>query len=748
MELTTVPVISTKKRRKLKPQDRKKTLFSCDHCKLKKVACRKKNPTDDKCIKCTTAGISCETTIQRKRRSHGPLENIGLHYKCLYSLVKKLCPNIDINDIDSLIEYGVSMNITMPSPYGESAKDHDESMDLAFRITSQKRRYKPTTEKDSESPQNEDIETSDVSQFIPKMTNPDVLPLEHMIDPFSIINFSDFPVNTPDVLPKHKFRQPDCIVIDKGGNIHYVGRFGGAGCLETCINIMINQSSNFNLWSDYSHVYNSEIVMNSQIENINFKSIDFQKFPLINKIPKSEMDFYLDRFFARIHPRNYCFNESKLRSNYQTLWNIYETGEGDLGKEQVCCIYMITILGWLHQSKDDDSEDKNHKLTESIVNEYIQIIRLCLNDMILRPSLDGIRCLLLLSCYMDSTKLRESGYCLIQLASRQAICMGLNRPSVHNSLPDETFVEELRLTWLLILKHEISISIQVGRSSCLFFEDINVDNPKQNFTDPEFYDYLVEFYKLCKISMEGLKYMRSLKSSILDESNIKQSEEVLEKFDSWYKSTPISLKIQQSSDSQRYVPQSEIKDFKLDILFKYHYFVISFTLPYLLYYLNEPNYPIERIQVLVEKCISSSIDISKLILISYQHKLFNGTLFQDYFYTYYASMGLVMGHIIAHRSEITISKEDIMRSISIIKSINNKVFGKLSGTLVKISRFISVLFSGLNILSFVTNNVYNHSNHPIIHMANVEQADFEYKPTDDDQFLREILDGSFLNSIS
>lgn len=739
MELTTVPVISTKRRRKLKPQDRKKALFSCDNCKLKKVACRKENPDDEKCIKCTTSGISCKITIQRKKRSQGPLENIGLHYKCLYMLVEKLCPDVDINDIDSLVEYGESKGIKMPSAYGESAKDHDENMDLAFRITSQKKRYKPIPK---ESPEKEEI-ISDLTQLIPKMTGPDI-PLEDMIDPFSIINFSNFPVNTPDVLPKHKFRQPDCIVIDKGGNLHYVGRFGGAGCLETCINIMINQSSNFDLWSDYSHVYNSEIVMNSQIEKIDYSSIDFKQFPLINKIPKSEMDFYLDRFFDRVHPRNYCFNESKLRSHYNTLWRMISEKNGDLSKEQICCVYMTVILGWLHQSKDGSVDD--FELNELIVNEYIQIIRLCLNDMLLRPSLDGIRCLLLLSSYMDSTKLRESGYCLTQLASRQAICMGLNRPSVHNSLPDETFVEELKLTWLLILKQEISISIQVGRSSCLFFEDINIDYPKQNFTDTEFYDYLVEFYKLCKISMEGLRYMRSLKSSILDEHNIQQSVELLEKFSDWYKSTPVSLKIQQSVDSERYVPQSEIKDFKLDILFKYHYFVISFTLPYLLYYLNEPNYPIEKIQMLVKRCVLSSIDISKLILISYRHGLFNGTLFQDFFYTYYASMGLVMGHIIAHRCDIAISKEDIMRSITIIKSINNKIFGQLSGTLVKISRFISVLFSGLNILSFVTNNVIQ-SNHPIIHMANVEQADFDYKTTDDDQFLRDIFDGTFLNTL-
>ncbi|GME85399.1 unnamed protein product [Ambrosiozyma monospora] len=109
------------KRRIVPTESRKRALFSCDRCKLRKTKCKRIQNNDLKydnitpCVQCTKAGVACTTSIPRKKRFYGPIENISLHYKCLLALATGLFPDKDIYNIEELIELGRSFKFEMPS---------------------------------------------------------------------------------------------------------------------------------------------------------------------------------------------------------------------------------------------------------------------------------------------------------------------------------------------------------------------------------------------------------------------------------------------------------------------------------------------------------------------------------------------------------------------------------------------------------------------------------------------------------
>ncbi|OAA63691.1 fungal-specific transcription factor [Niveomyces insectorum RCEF 264] len=58
-----------KTKRRVPPDKRRRTETSCDHCKAKKLKCRRRSSAEA-CLTCSASGRSCITTIPRKQRSY------------------------------------------------------------------------------------------------------------------------------------------------------------------------------------------------------------------------------------------------------------------------------------------------------------------------------------------------------------------------------------------------------------------------------------------------------------------------------------------------------------------------------------------------------------------------------------------------------------------------------------------------------------------------------------------------------
>ncbi|KAL5117691.1 separin protein [Pleosporales sp. CAS-2024a] len=92
---------------------RKRTLVSCDRCKLRRARCHRDN-ADDPCADCVLAGLQCESKLPRKQRVYGSVETLSLRYRALEALVKGLFPHEPVHDTNVLFKLAADRNIPMP----------------------------------------------------------------------------------------------------------------------------------------------------------------------------------------------------------------------------------------------------------------------------------------------------------------------------------------------------------------------------------------------------------------------------------------------------------------------------------------------------------------------------------------------------------------------------------------------------------------------------------------------------------
>ncbi|RYP36049.1 hypothetical protein DL767_003521 [Monosporascus sp. MG133] len=111
-----------KAKRRVPASQRKRTQVSCDACKTRRCKCIRL-PTgagsDDEsglppCKLCTNTRIPCVTTMPRKQRVYGSVENLDKRYRSLEALVSGLFPALAKASAEDLVAFGRSKGITMP----------------------------------------------------------------------------------------------------------------------------------------------------------------------------------------------------------------------------------------------------------------------------------------------------------------------------------------------------------------------------------------------------------------------------------------------------------------------------------------------------------------------------------------------------------------------------------------------------------------------------------------------------------
>lgn len=663
---TVVPVFRTPKRRLVAPDKRKKASFSCDRCKLRKIACHRPSPTGP-CTGCERSNHECNTTIKRKKKIRGPIENIGLHYKCLHLLVKNLFPEIDVNNIDALIDFGERKGVAMPSRYGgNSEEDAKELKDLSLVITTGRMSASPGSQGD--------VRVKDEPMEEPKEENTVAAPLNRELG------------------APHK----DYIIIDLGGNSHCIGPLGAPSFMDLYLRIIAYKGDvDLLKWSTFQKIAKGELVISSSHEPIQQHDLSFltsEKFPYSGEIGRQAADHYVGIFFSRIHHRFLCFNETMFRETHEKFWAALQTGIKDkLSNQAICCIYMVWILGRLY-----DPTDVAFSVEESTMQKYLHIVKLCLSDILLTATLDGVRVLLLLSIYLDNRKRRETGYILVELAARQAITLGLNRRSLSSCMEGEDKKEEMRRTWWTVFMMEVCFSIQMGRSSSIQIEDINMDYPTCLGVSglpyyPQIYLSQVEMTK-CLFKM--MQYRRTLTrtSNILADDKVRKAFEVSQELNDIFRSLSPSLLDLEAFDSS-----------KLVLHLRYHYYSLLLTLPLLLHVANTPSLVMsDNISTLINQCGRLCIAIAGLIELSARHNVLNGTLFPDIFYGHLAVMGLVVFYLMLKDMNLGPTIEctlpEIESAVIQIKKLRLSLSPLVAGTLQKLSKYIDAFVAGLEYL--------------------------------------------------
>ncbi|OVF10447.1 hypothetical protein A9F13_02g02640 [Clavispora lusitaniae] len=503
---TEIPALRTRKRRLVPPEKRKKAAFSCDRCKVRKIACVR--PGSGACANCARTSAACETTLPRKKRIRGPVENIALHYKCLYELVRAQHPEVDANNIDALIGLGESRGVAMPR--GE--KD-DEA--LALRITrGRAERVQPGPEPAQPGPAQQALQLAPSLAPPPSLAQPLSQPLAQPLAPLAPpVSSPAAPFSAPSVpydpaIALRSFEDEQTspilervphVLFDGAGNPHLVGPWGSSWMLKSFLQVVARKArAKISQWPTFRAIHQAGLIVSSQQPPSELADARLAESPRLVSIGRAAADRYAERFFRRIHPRFVCFSRADFDADNARFWagasgsdsGSAESGSAESGvrgesgsRAAVCSLYMVWILGRMDAQAPTETEITETEITETPKTEendpktepaqsesvslgplapYLRIVRACLADIALTPTLPGVRCLLLLALYMDSIMRRETAYSLVGLAARHALSLGLHRSTGN--------VPEARVWWTLFV-YETALSSQMGRAPCLGAEN-------------------------------------------------------------------------------------------------------------------------------------------------------------------------------------------------------------------------------------------------------------------------------------
>lgn len=775
-------------RRLVPSEKRKRALFSCDRCKLRKTKCNRIQNNDLKfdnitpCLQCSKAGVSCTTSIPRKKRFYGPVKNIALHYKCLLALVTGLFPDSDVYNIEELIDIGHKLKLEMPTMDSMDEvldKSEQESLEKLKRDTQNmndihqphniKHEYDVDEDKmnsktlvgaDSESVLNdkslvevvaseklplekEKIMPEKILKRPAKFTSTEVISRKEQSsaipktqEPMLDAKQSDKKLNQgvlsklpPSIKIKSNNIDNDRLIMDKFGHTHFIGNFGTASLLNGLCDIIIKRSYNQQNPPTSTQDIRDSSVQTITSENVpvyqypthlyNLDTINVDRFPLINIVERREADEYVKVFFEKVHPYYFIFIESHFMEKYEIFWEELESDVtkdnnrshtiSKLSSAEICTIYTVWILGRrFQQYSDPENLPENSVLDQDMIGKFIDIIKLSLSDVVLTPSIDGIRLLILFSVYLSSIKVRESGYCLMELAAIQAKSLGLHRKSIVNKFNDQKSDVMKRILWSLA-KAETTLCCSFGRASAIPWEEIDIHFPViEDETDEHFKIYYLQSCNLTKIIFEILDYKKKTQRDPLSLVSIEKALYFKNKLETFWENLPESWKNYKSLPIKRYKP-------KLHIL--YHYYFITLTLPMFLHIVNSHNYIVKNddpfLSLLV--CgIRSSFKTAEIVSYTDSKGFFNGTIYYDVFYCYNAIMVLTLTYILFKSSQPSKAKqiidlsnlntkydinlEAILQSINLIRKLVLNNLHQIDGTMKRMSDIIETLLEDLGII--------------------------------------------------
>ncbi|CDK29412.1 unnamed protein product [Kuraishia capsulata CBS 1993] len=722
-------VLTKKRRRIVSNENRKRALFSCDRCKKRKTACKRLHSDNLRydhttpCIQCSRKGLECTTTIPRKKRFVGPVENVGLHYKCLTSLLAGLFPERDIYNLEHLVELGKSFKIDMPDLDAEQEEEEDENQ----------------SDEDSDTGENGNNHT-DLKQSLSHSIHRDItvetVKLESKVE--------ETPVERSD-----KRIDSETLIVDKGGNVHYIGSTGTVALLKSLCDIILRKSFNLKPSQPLRELRDSRLETITSSHNVGETNMpsylagmdltDLKRLPMSNLLPREQADALVDVFFKHVHPMYFVFIEAKFKEKYELFWSELDSYDETfksspesrlssdsgvvttsspspakkLSHTEIGCIYMVWILANRYNYTKPYSRTDSSQLDDSTVAKLIDIIKLTLPDIVLTPSVNGIRLVYLLSVFLASTKVRESAWILVELAITQVRSLGLHRTSLHVQCSPTMAEERQRLFWALI-KTRVFSSSSFGRVPGLNGEEMDVDIPTLSDLKPDdpFKVYYKHNLELSKIMYDIMitRIRLNLKSDPFSFSNTERTLLVKKRLDAFWQTL--------SPDWQD--PYSHpISMYKIKINVFYQYYHICLTLPFYFHFANNSSHRISKgdptMTVLITG-IESAFKIAELTTLNDEQGFFNGTLSSDVFFAYNAVLVLALTYILfktngsASESLIDFTYLDtahginlasLLNALNLVRRMIFKNSYRLNGTAETISEVIETILQDLGIVDIL-----------------------------------------------
>ncbi|CUM66301.1 uncharacterized protein PRCAT00003963001 [Priceomyces carsonii] len=631
---------------------RKKALFSCDRCRLKKRACKRETNGNSKatdvdlsvpCTGCANRGLECKTTLPRKRRSHVTDKTLGLHYKYLYAIAQAMLPNVDINNMDYLRKVGSDMGITMPSFLKKGTENDEELADIGRLI----------------SPNSENTYSRSHEEIF----------------------------------------EGDKFILDNHGVSHYVGPMGTAALLASTSSFMMDSNEMSTLFAlEFQKVYESDAIVSSTAysnsDSINSKIDPTSDTPYVPGLHKSFCNTYKEVFFEKLYIYYPCMRRERFEDLYEKFW--HETGEckyhaAELTLDQICCIYAVLVLGYCYHRQFFSSG-----LDDPIIPQLLKRIVSSISSLILLPTLDGILSLLLLAIYYGKNKKRECSYLLLEISCKQALAIGLSRQSMIECIADENVKDQMKRLWWVLFLQEVKMCKLLGRVSSVSLQEVNVDYPSFELENE------VGAMFLCSIKLIRVVHQfPEIASSTFEENTIKTTCSIIDHVEKsllkWY----VDFEKCFTNVSKR-----QSISFRFRLMLEYHYYHIYLLFASIVHLCEKKTAVEKKVIDLAARCVHSGIKISEILIEGDAYTILNSFWSPHANYAFLSTLCLSrvfiwmqnVGITSLNYDNIHISKEDIQKSMISVREYNKGHIFRWTGSSVKLSKYTEVLLKNFKFI--------------------------------------------------
>ncbi|RFU29415.1 hypothetical protein B7463_g6925, partial [Scytalidium lignicola] len=534
-------VDSRKKKRRIPPNLRRRALVSCDRCKQRRVRCIRPGEGDENepCQSCIESGVKCESTLPRKQRIYGSVENLNLRYRMLDAIVKGLYPDRNTSNIETLIEIAEANNIPLPQTTGQSPNPNENVLSLRPAVPGDGPGEGSLGSLGSPSAMSTRNDTANPFESRPtKVVEEKLVPAphgaSHYIGPSSSFSFV---VMVRNMVAEHNAasRAPEPNDERVSLRADFVG-LRASKALEPHANNAGEDQAGNQKRQDRHHPLNApgDLPLSKTKDSIG------------TFLPAREVaDALVDAYFDRVHPNYMIFHRGAFQVRYESIWVEEKRPIQDFEPGLICSVFMMFVFG--AQALEHHDEQKSAQ----VQRRYLDLVQARLYQLLHTTSLLNVQAILLLQLHEHNATERNTSWMLVGCASRMAVALGMHREGATGGF-DPIEREIRRRVWWTLYIFEQNLCTILGRPSAIDDSEVTITLPNENMLDggdcvpPGYIDYAVRLAKLTSEIKRKAYYAAP-------NNNIRGGEEVpdpsianhlLQKLESWYDSLPPYLRLE------------------------------------------------------------------------------------------------------------------------------------------------------------------------------------------------------------
>lgn len=692
----------TRARRRVPNAQRKRTQVSCDACKTRRCKCVRLSASPEaandagrngglpSCKSCVETGIPCVTTMPRKQRVYGSVENLDRRYRALEALVSGLFPELDPRaTAEELVAFGGDRGIAMP--------EFSESPDQP---------QAPSIEKYTKQDQSEPwmIQSTGVRKANLIIAGSDgdktILPPAYIMRAVP----GTTPQHSPDSAKESANGDPNAermgLILDATGRPHYVGPCGSLAFFAKMRELFTRRfdelrnpngvdrltghskrdrtgqlrnnplAASLGGTGDSGRAGGSPSEEDSSQHRPGHEILDhldgdsppricedmirehpddpefwrYRKRVSTLELPdRDRADACVNAFFRNVHPNFILFHRLTFQNAYEKMWRCWEARRGPNGEENtkelsvsvgwLCCLYMILILGSRSLPQNNDSLEFQRKW-------FAQVDKL--PPLLGTSSLPNVCAYMLLSLYYHNTNDRTSAWTFHGAACRLAIALGMHRES-SSGLFDPLERQLRKLVWWTSYDYEQFLCCSLGRPSAIDDREMDVGIPNDDYLDanlipPNYIEHSAQLNMLLAAIRRGI-----FDPGFVPGRMYSRALEFLETAAQWEDSLPRGLRPVAFEASYGNVNQWRNATF---LHIRYHHALTFLTRPFLFETIQsvsgeDPLGPdASKIRALSKICLTAAMRCGDLIIQLWRAGQINGVIWIDIYYAYVSCLDI------------------------------------------------------------------------------------------------------------